>query len=106
MSFAQSILARARPDSVRSLALPRRTNFFPSPTDWRDEVIYFLLPDRFSDGGESDRPLVNPKDRGANRPRSVPGTCSLQSHTDSEVISPAAMAGGNTGLVLCQVGGQ
>ena len=68
MSFAQSILARARPDSVRSLALPRRTNFFPSPADWRDEVIYFLLPDRFSDGGESDRPLVNPKDRGANRP--------------------------------------
>src|SRR5262249_5012917 len=30
----------------------------------------------------------------------------LQSRTDSEVISPTAMAGGNTGLVLCQVGGQ
>jgi hypothetical protein len=28
MSFAQSILARARPDSVRSLALPRRTDDF------------------------------------------------------------------------------
>ena len=24
---------------------------------------------------------------------------------DSEAISPTAMAGGNTGLVLCQVGG-
>ena len=68
MSFAQNILARERPDSVRLAALPRRTSFFPSPTDWRDEVIYFLLPDRFSDGGESDRPLVNPKDRGMNRP--------------------------------------
>ncbi len=62
MSFAHNILARERPDSVRSVALPRRTSFFPSPTDWRDEVIYFLLPDRFSDGGESDRPLVNPKE--------------------------------------------
>ena len=68
MSFAQSILARARPDSVRSLVLPRRTSLFPSSADWRDEVIYFLLPDRFSDGGESDRPLINPKDRGVNRP--------------------------------------
>jgi hypothetical protein len=30
----------------------------------------------------------------------------LQPRIDSEVISPTAMAGGNTGLVLCQVGGQ
>jgi hypothetical protein len=30
----------------------------------------------------------------------------LQLRIDSEVISPTAMAGGNTGLVLCQVGGQ
>jgi hypothetical protein len=30
----------------------------------------------------------------------------LQPRTDSEVILPAAMAGGNTGLVLCQVSGQ
>jgi alpha amylase-like protein len=68
MSFAHNILARERPDSVRLVALPRRSNFFPSPKDWRDEVIYFLLPDRFSDGGESDRPLVDPKNRGVNRP--------------------------------------
>jgi hypothetical protein len=26
--------------------------YFPSPIDWRDEVLYFLLPDRFSDGNE------------------------------------------------------
>jgi hypothetical protein len=30
----------------------------------------------------------------------------LQPRTDSEVILPAAMAGGDTGLVLCQVSGQ
>ena len=33
------------------------------------------------------------------------GHAPLQSRTDSEVISPTAMAGGNTGLVLCPVGG-
>ena len=41
-----------------------------------------------------------------NQSRALPGLAPLQSRTDSEVISPAAMAGGNTGLVLCQVGGQ
>ena len=29
-----------------------------SPADWRDEVLYFLLPDRFSDGGEDTRELL------------------------------------------------
>jgi glycosidase len=32
--------------------------YTPSPVDWRDEVLYFLLPDRFSDGRESTRPLL------------------------------------------------
>jgi glycosidase len=27
----------------------------PSPVDWRDQFLYFLLPDRFSDGQESTR---------------------------------------------------
>jgi glycosidase len=27
--------------------------FFPSPTHWEDEVIYFLMTDRFSDGREN-----------------------------------------------------
>src|SRR5205823_1202180 len=26
--------------------------FFPSPTAWEDQVLYFLLVDRFSDGNE------------------------------------------------------
>jgi glycosidase len=29
-----------------------RGPFHPSPEDWADEVLYFLLVDRFSDGGE------------------------------------------------------
>jgi glycosidase len=68
MSFIDTTLAVGRPDSISSVPLPRRTAYFASPVDWRDEVIYFLLPDRFSDGGESGRPLVDPKNPSANRP--------------------------------------
>src|SRR5262249_24426314 len=36
--------------------------------DWRDEVLYFLLPDRFSDGQEAGRPLLDRANRAAARP--------------------------------------
>jgi hypothetical protein len=45
-----------RPDALHSVAdlldAVRRDGiaYHPSPVDWRDEVLYFLLPDRFSDG--------------------------------------------------------
>jgi glycosidase len=68
MAFRDTILAQARPESVGSVELPRRQNFFPSPTDWRDEVLYFLLPDRFSDGLEAGRPLLDRGDLPAARP--------------------------------------
>ncbi len=32
----------------------------PSPVDWRDQILYQLLPDRFSDGLEEDRELYDP----------------------------------------------
>jgi glycosidase len=32
--------------------------YFPSPIDWRNEVLYFLLPDRFSDGNEKEENLL------------------------------------------------
>src|SRR3954471_21559464 len=45
--------------SVRSVgeldlraARAARRAFYPSPTAWEDEVLYFLLLDRFSDGSE------------------------------------------------------
>ncbi len=61
--FADAALRRARPERVRGeVVLPRRLQAFPSPVDWRDEVLYFLLVDRFSDGLEHTRPLL---DRGA-----------------------------------------
>jgi hypothetical protein len=34
-------------------SLTRRT-FTPSPAAWEDQILYFLLLDRFSDGREKD----------------------------------------------------
>ena len=70
MAFRDDVLGRPRPDSLASFALPRRERFFPSPADWRDEVLYFLLPDRFSDAAEASRPLLDRSDLAAARPPS------------------------------------
>src|SRR4051794_12924512 len=42
-----------RPPSVRNAVVRPRATEFRSPVDWRNEVLYFLLPDRFSDGQET-----------------------------------------------------
>ncbi|HEX3315102.1 MAG TPA: alpha-amylase family glycosyl hydrolase [Gemmataceae bacterium] len=68
MSFRDTILAQPRPVSVRGVVLPRRDQFFPSPADWRDEVLYFLLPDRFSDAQEAGRPLLDRANLPGGRP--------------------------------------
>ena len=58
-----SLLQSIRPDSlqgVRSLLDKARHDavaYFPSPADWRDEILFFLLP--FSDGREQNRPLLD-----------------------------------------------
>lgn len=60
MSFSSQSLAQPRPDSIRAnVELPRRLQSHASPVDWRDEVLYFLLVDRFSDGAEATRPLLD-----------------------------------------------
>jgi glycosidase len=65
MSSLSNLLSASRPDNlteVRSLLDRARRDaipYFPSPVDWRDEILYFLLPDRFSDGQESFRPLLS-----------------------------------------------
>lgn len=68
MDFALDALQRERSERVRDIELPRRTPCFPSPSAWRDEVLYFLLVDRFSDGAEQGRPLVDRLDPGIARP--------------------------------------
>jgi glycosidase len=49
------------PESALSVNLNQRTKGYPSPYTWQDQVLYFLLPDRFSDGNEAERPLFNPQ---------------------------------------------
>jgi glycosidase len=68
MSFAQDQLnVKSRLTSVRSISLPRRQTYWPSPIDWGDDVIYFLLVDRFNDGKES-RPMLNASSLATWRP--------------------------------------
>jgi len=59
-----NVVPATRPDNladVRPLLDQFRrdgVSYRASPEDWRDRVIYFLLPDRFSDGKEDSRPLL------------------------------------------------
>lgn len=61
MDNIAQILAAPAPRSVAAARahFPRRDLVHLSPQDWRDEVLYFLLPDRFSDGQEHRRPLLD-----------------------------------------------
>jgi len=59
MGFIEDTLAAPRPDVLAALDLPRRQQYHPSPDSWQDEVVYFLLIDRFSDGAEGTRPLLH-----------------------------------------------
>lgn len=47
------------PKRASEADLKPRGRIFPSPADWQDQILYFLLPDRFSDGGENQRPLFD-----------------------------------------------
>ena len=54
------------PEKISEADLEPRGKVYPSPSTWRDQVLYFLLPDRFSDGLESRKPMF---DRGNPRAR-------------------------------------
>jgi glycosidase len=64
MPTPSDLLNINRPDSLQEVRVlldrARRDGitYFPSPIDWRDELLYFLLPDRFSDGNEASRSLL------------------------------------------------
>ncbi|HEY0156916.1 MAG TPA: alpha-amylase family glycosyl hydrolase [Thermoanaerobaculia bacterium] len=57
----------AVPTRLRDANLEPRGPVYPSPSDWRDQTFYFLLPDRFSDGGEDARPLFDRAQPGQHR---------------------------------------
>lgn len=50
-------------DAIDLRALAGEKTYFPSPDEWEDQVLYFLLVDRFSDGKESERSLFHDEDR-------------------------------------------
>ena len=67
MAFGDQAATRAA--SVRrDIRFPRRQPYLASPASWRDEVIYFLLVDRFSDGKDRQRPLLDRSKLSAARP--------------------------------------
>lgn len=52
------------PQRLVSASLAPRGRVYPSPATWRDQTLYFLLPDRFSDGEEHTRPAFDHRQPG------------------------------------------
>ena len=48
------------PSQLSEASVLPRGRVHPSPIDWRDQIFYQLLPDRFSDGREDERELFDP----------------------------------------------
>ena len=68
-SFSDNALNKPKPDSIlQHVTFPRRQAYFPSPRDWREQVLYFLLVDRFSDAQEDTRPLLDRTNPAEARP--------------------------------------
>jgi glycosidase len=57
--------------SLTQVELTPAGDVHPSPADWADQVLYFLLPDRFSDGQEDTRSLFDRANPDCSRPRSL-----------------------------------
>ncbi len=53
----QTIIEKLSPQQLTQTSLKPRGKVHPSPRSWRDQIFYQLLPDRFSDGKEAERPL-------------------------------------------------
>ena len=73
MTFRSQAAAGPRPDRLTQVVFPTRRSYHPSPADWRDEVLYFLLVDRFSDGNEASRTLLDRSNLAAARPNQPNG---------------------------------
>ena len=54
-----AIIEKRSPVKVSDINLNPRGNVQKSPATWRDQIIYFLLPDRFSDGKEQEREMFD-----------------------------------------------
>jgi glycosidase len=54
-----TVIETTFPTELALASLRPRGAVHSSPIDWRDQTIYFLLPDRFSDERVSERPLYD-----------------------------------------------
>jgi glycosidase len=57
--FLPTTVEGVAPTKLSEADLTPRGKVHPSPIAWRDQIIYFLLPDRFSDARENERPLFD-----------------------------------------------
>ncbi|NEO45738.1 MAG: alpha-amylase [Moorea sp. SIO4A3] len=55
VSIVSTPVEPCSPQTLAEANLQPRGNVYPSPITWRDQILYFLLPDRFSDGLELER---------------------------------------------------
>jgi hypothetical protein len=59
MAFSEAAVRQRRPDSIkRNVSLLRHQSYPPSPVDWMETVIYFLLTYIFIDGFQSKKYLL------------------------------------------------
>lgn len=47
------------PESITGIDLEPRGRVFPSPSLWKHQIFYQIIPDRFSDGREEERPIFD-----------------------------------------------
>ena len=59
LSETKTIIEKDCPSSLRQAEFKPRGRVFPSPRRWKDQILYQIMPDRFSDGKEYQRPLFN-----------------------------------------------
>jgi glycosidase len=81
------------PTSLEFANLKPRGNVTPSPADWGDQTLYFLLPDRFSDTREPQRPMYD---------RNNPTAFKAESH--EWMKSGAVFQGGTLNGVISKLG--
>lgn len=54
-----TLVEQSAPETLKDVDLKPRGRVFRSPATWRDQILYFLMPDRFSDAQENQRSLFD-----------------------------------------------
>jgi glycosidase len=54
-----TVVEQSAPEILKDVDLKPRGRVFRSPGTWRDQILYFLMPDRFSNGQETPQTLFD-----------------------------------------------